>query len=64
MDRYRHGLVSAWWGKPGRAEKFSDAAIQFCLMVKNLFGLVLRLTTEIYSGAGTIIRFQLPIDVD
>ncbi len=26
-------------GKRGRAEKFSDAAIQFCLMVKNLFGL-------------------------
>ena len=29
-------------GKRGRAEKFSDAAIQFCLMVKNLFGLALR----------------------
>lgn len=25
--------------KRGRAEKFSHAAIQFCLMVKNLFGL-------------------------
>jgi len=31
-------------GKQGRAEKFSDAAIQFCLMVKNLFGLALRQT--------------------
>ncbi len=29
-------------GKRGRAEKFSDVAIQFCLMVKNLFGLALR----------------------
>ena len=29
-------------GKRGRAETFSDAAIQFCLMVKNLFGLALR----------------------
>jgi len=29
-------------GKRGRAEKFSDAAIQFCLMVRNLFGLALR----------------------
>lgn len=29
-------------GKRGRAEKFSDAAIQFCLMVKNRFGLALR----------------------
>ncbi len=28
-------------GKRGRAEKFSDAAIQFCLMVKSLFGLAL-----------------------
>ncbi|WP_427501717.1 IS5 family transposase (plasmid) [Methylomonas sp. MED-D] len=32
-------------GKRGRAEKFSDAAIQFCLMVKNLFGLALRQAT-------------------
>lgn len=32
-------------GKGGRAEKFSDAAIQFCLMVKNLFGLALRQVT-------------------
>jgi len=32
-------------GKRGRAEKFSDAAIQFCLMVKNLFGLALRQVT-------------------
>lgn len=32
-------------GKQGRAEKFSDAAIQFCLMVKNLFGLALRQVT-------------------
>lgn len=31
--------------KRGRAEKFSDAAIQFCLMVKNLFGLALRQVT-------------------
>lgn len=29
-------------GKRGRADKFSDAAIQFCLMLKNLFGLALR----------------------
>jgi IS5 family transposase len=29
-------------GKRGRAEKFSDAAIQFCLMLKNLYGLALR----------------------
>jgi len=29
-------------GKRGRSDKFSDAAIQFCLMVKNGFGLGLR----------------------
>ncbi len=33
--------LAAGSGKRGRAEKFSDAAIQFCLMVKNLFGLAL-----------------------
>jgi hypothetical protein len=35
-----------WWapdsGKRGRAEKFSDATIQFCLMINNLLGLALR----------------------
>jgi hypothetical protein len=34
--------LAAGSGKRGRAEKFSDAAIQFYLMVKNLFGLALR----------------------
>lgn len=29
-------------GKRGRSPKLSDVAIQFCLMLKNLFGLVLR----------------------
>ena len=29
-------------GKRGRSPKFSDAAIQFCLSIKNLFGLALR----------------------
>ena len=31
-------------GKRGRSPKFSDAAIQFCLTIKNLFGLALRQT--------------------
>ncbi len=38
-----------WFGKPngrrGRNERFSDAAIQFCLSIKSLFGLALRQTT-------------------
>jgi hypothetical protein len=29
-------------GKQSRAYKFSDVAIQFCLMIKNLFGLAFR----------------------
>ena len=29
-------------GKSGRSPRFSDAAIQFCLTIKNLFGLALR----------------------
>lgn len=29
-------------GKRGRSQKFSDAAIQFCLTLKNLFGLALQ----------------------
>ena len=32
-------------GKRGRSPQFSDAAIQFCLTIKNLFGLALRQTT-------------------
>ena len=39
----------AWAGVPsgqrGRSPLFSDAAIQFCLMIKNLYGLALRQTT-------------------
>ena len=31
-------------GKCGRSLKFSDAAIQFCLTIKNLLGLALRQT--------------------
>ena len=31
--------------KPGRPAIFSDAAIQFCLTMKSLFGLALRQTT-------------------
>ena len=40
----------AWAGAPsgqrGRSPLFSDAAIQFCLMIKNLYGLALRQTTD------------------
>jgi hypothetical protein len=37
-------------GRPGRPPVFSDAAIQFCLMVKVLFGLPLRQTTGMVAS--------------
>lgn len=37
-------------GKPGRPPVFSDAAVQFCLMVKVIFGLPLRQTTGMVSS--------------
>ena len=44
----------AWFagksGKRGRSDTFSDAAIQFCLMVKGLFGLPLRQTTGMVAS--------------
>lgn len=52
MALKRRGSLLAWldkgmiWltpkaGRPGRPAVFSDAAVQFCLMVKVLFGLPL-----------------------
>ena len=37
-------------GKRGRGGKYSDAVIQFCLMVKNLFGLALRQVTGMVAS--------------
>ena len=37
-------------GRPGRPPVFSDAAIQFCLMVKVLFGLPLRQCTGMVAS--------------
>ena len=39
MNLPREGAAS---GKRGRTPTFSDAAIQFCLRIKGLFGLALR----------------------
>lgn len=63
-------------GKRGRSPKFSDAAIQFCLTLKNLFGLALRQATGLahsvleLSGLAwpvpdfsTLCRRQLSLDV-
>ncbi|WP_037277977.1 IS5 family transposase, partial [Rubellimicrobium mesophilum] len=43
LDREMGWLAPAS-GRPGRPETFSDAAIQFCLSIKVLFGLALRQT--------------------
>ena len=43
LDREMEWLASPS-GRPGRPETFSDAAIQFCLSMKVLFGLALRQT--------------------
>ena len=37
-------------GERGRSPKFSDAAIQFCLTLKNLFGLALRQSTGLVES--------------
>ncbi|EJQ7927579.1 IS5 family transposase [Pseudomonas aeruginosa] len=37
-------------GKPARTPRFSDAAIQFCLTLKNLFGLALRQATGLVES--------------
>ncbi|MEG0971138.1 MAG: transposase, partial [Acidaminococcaceae bacterium] len=41
LDKPMCGFAAAS-GKRGRSPKFSAAAIQFCLTLKNLFGLALR----------------------
>ncbi len=63
-------------GKRGRSPKFSDAAIQFCLTLKNLFGLALRQATGLVQSVldlsglvwpvpdfSTLCRRQLSLDV-
>ena len=53
----------AWFAaassKRGRSPKFSDAAIQFCLTIKNLFGLALRQ----FTGLDVHVPYQ-PLLVD
>jgi hypothetical protein len=40
-------------GSPGRPSVFSDTAIQFCLMIKVLFKLLLRQTTGMVASLGS-----------
>ena len=48
-------------GKRGRSPKFSDAAIQFCLTLKNLFGLALRQTTGLVQSVLQLCSLTWPV---
>lgn len=48
-------------GNPGRPPVFSDAAIQFCLTVKILFGLPLRQTTGMVSSILKMAGLDSPV---
>ena len=48
-------------GRPGRPETFSDAAIQFCLSLKVLFGLPLRQTTGMVASLLEIADLDWPV---
>lgn len=55
----------AWFaagsGKRGRSPKFSDAAIQFCLTLQNLFGLALRQTTGLVESVLQLCGLAWPV---
>jgi hypothetical protein len=48
-------------GRPGRPEIFSDAAIQFCLSLKVLFGLALRQTIGMVAGLLELADLDWPV---
>lgn len=48
-------------GKRGRSPKFSDAAIQFCLTLKNLFGLALRQNTGLVQSVLQLCGLAWPV---
>ncbi|TRW91448.1 IS5 family transposase [Paracoccus sp. M683] len=48
-------------GRPGRPPVFSDAAVQFCLMVKVLFGLPLRQTTGMVASILKLADLDWPV---
>ena len=60
LDRDMAWLASGA-GRPGRPPVFSDAAIQFCLMVKVLFGLPLRQTTGMVASILEMAGLDWPV---
>lgn len=57
----RMAWFAAGSGKRGRSPKFSDAAIQFCLTLKNLFGLALRQTTGLVESVLQLCGLAWPV---
>lgn len=59
------GKLMVWFaaacGKRGRSPKFSDTAIQFCLTLKNLFGLALKQTTGLVESVLQLFGLAWPV---
>jgi len=51
-------------GRPGRPETFSDAAIQFCLSIKVLFGLALRQAIGMVASLLKMAGLDWPVPDD
>ena len=60
LDREMEWLASAS-GRPGRSETYSDAAIQFCLSIKVLFGLALRQTMGMVESLLRLAGLDWPV---
>ena len=60
LDREMEWLASPS-GRPGRSETYSDAAIQFCLSIKVLFGLALRQTIGMVGSLLRLAGLDWPV---
>jgi hypothetical protein len=60
LDREMEWLASPS-GRPGHPETFSDAAIQFCLSIKVLFGLALRQTMGMVASLLRMAGLDWPV---
>jgi len=60
LDKDMQWLAQAT-GKRGRCQKFSDAAIQFCLTIKSLFGQPLRLTLGLVQSLLRMAGLPWPV---
>ena len=60
LDREMEWLASPS-GRPGRSETYSDAAIQFCLSIKVLFGLALRQTIGMVASLLKMAGLNWPV---